>query len=166
LVELGYDPKLFWEQQIVWGDHDSFQHVNNVRYVRFVESARIHFLSQLGLRIGGESKAADMRNGKGISLILKSITVDYKRPVTYPDTLLMATMPSLIYPEGSEPSKGSPSRTTFSLNTVAYSYAQQSIVTKARDVTVWYDYSKQKKCDPGDEYWGVLQDMIARQTSS
>ena len=25
LLELGYDPTSFWEQQIVWGDHDSFQ---------------------------------------------------------------------------------------------------------------------------------------------
>ena len=25
LAELGYDPDSFWEQQIVWGDHDSFQ---------------------------------------------------------------------------------------------------------------------------------------------
>jgi hypothetical protein len=28
-----------------------------------------------------------MLRGKGVSLILKSISVDYKRPVTYPDTV-------------------------------------------------------------------------------
>lgn len=27
LTELGYDPTCFWEQKIVWGDHDSFQYV-------------------------------------------------------------------------------------------------------------------------------------------
>lgn len=26
LRELGYDPESFWEQPIVWGDHDSFQY--------------------------------------------------------------------------------------------------------------------------------------------
>ena len=25
LMKLGYDPTSFWEQPIVWGDHDSFQ---------------------------------------------------------------------------------------------------------------------------------------------
>jgi hypothetical protein len=25
LTEMGYDPTSFWEQPIVWGDHDSFQ---------------------------------------------------------------------------------------------------------------------------------------------
>ena len=25
LLEQGYDPESFWEQEIVWGDHDSFQ---------------------------------------------------------------------------------------------------------------------------------------------
>lgn len=25
LSELGFDPESFWEQQVVWGDHDSFQ---------------------------------------------------------------------------------------------------------------------------------------------
>lgn len=25
LMKLGYDPTSFWDQPIVWGDHDSFQ---------------------------------------------------------------------------------------------------------------------------------------------
>ncbi|KZT00600.1 uncharacterized protein LAESUDRAFT_764507 [Laetiporus sulphureus 93-53] len=28
MLELGYDPSSFWEQRIVWGDHDAFQSVN------------------------------------------------------------------------------------------------------------------------------------------
>ena len=27
LIELGFDPDSFWEQPVVWGDHDSFQYV-------------------------------------------------------------------------------------------------------------------------------------------
>ena len=27
LVGMGYDPTSFWEQPIVWGDHDAFQRV-------------------------------------------------------------------------------------------------------------------------------------------
>ncbi|KAI5895649.1 uncharacterized protein SCHCODRAFT_02619996, partial [Schizophyllum commune H4-8] len=32
LVDRGFDPDVLWTQKIVWGDLDSFQHVNNVRY--------------------------------------------------------------------------------------------------------------------------------------
>ncbi|KAL4244538.1 hypothetical protein ABKN59_010370 [Abortiporus biennis] len=93
LLSLGYDPASFWEQPVVWGDHDSFQHVNNVRYVRFFESGRIKWMMSLGEELGGEKKAQDMIKGRGISLILKSLSMNYKRPVTFPDTLLIAHKP-------------------------------------------------------------------------
>lgn len=41
----------------------------------------------LGREIGGPQKAKDMMSGKGVSLILKSVSLNYKRPVTYPDTV-------------------------------------------------------------------------------
>ncbi|TFK99113.1 Thioesterase/thiol ester dehydrase-isomerase [Pterulicium gracile] len=168
LIGKGYDPRLFWVQQVVWGDQDSFQHVNNTKYVRYIESARINFLRQLGLQLGGEKRAAAFVAGKGVSLILKSITVDFKHPVTFPDTLLLAMKPAPFYagkrtspssPELSSQSP-SPSRSAFTLKSVAYSYAQQQIVAEANDVTVWYDYDKLKKCDPGDEYWGAVHGMM------
>jgi acyl dehydratase len=36
---------------------------------------------------GGPNAAADMVSGRGIGLILKSIAVNFKRPVLYPDTV-------------------------------------------------------------------------------
>jgi len=41
----------------------------------------------LGEEMGGASKAKAMLNAQGISLILKSIDVQFRRPVTYPDTV-------------------------------------------------------------------------------
>lgn len=42
-------------------------------------------MSHLAKAAGGPSAVADMISGRGIGLILKSITVDFKRPVLYPD---------------------------------------------------------------------------------
>ena len=33
---------------VIWGDMDSFQHVNNVIYFRYFESARIQYFETLG----------------------------------------------------------------------------------------------------------------------
>ncbi|KDQ61925.1 hypothetical protein JAAARDRAFT_31417 [Jaapia argillacea MUCL 33604] len=162
LLELGYDLESFWEQKIVWGDHDSMQHVNNVRYLRFLESSRVHWMNSIAMELGGPQRASDMSKGKGVSLILKSITLNYKRPVTYPDTLLIAHKP--LPPPAPSPSHPPSSHshnahlTQFNLDAIAYSYAQRSIVLTSSSVLVWYDYDTLKKCDPGEEarkvVWG------------
>lgn len=54
----------------------------------------------------------------------------------------------------------SSSRTQFILAAAAYSYTQQAIVADSEGVFVWYDYDSLKKCDPGDDAWRVLKDMV------
>ncbi|KAI0050981.1 hypothetical protein FA95DRAFT_1555024 [Auriscalpium vulgare] len=162
LTEKGYDPTSFWEQHIVWGDHDAFQHVNNVRYVRFIESGRMQWITAVGRDLGGEQRAQDMINAKGISFILKSIDVKFRRPVRFPDTLLIGHKPTLHHSSSHATSTHATSshpplaRTQFYLHATAYSYAQQAIVADSTSVITWYDYDKLTKCDPGDENWAPV----------
>ena len=44
-------------------------------------------MMSLGDELGGPERAKAMINAQGVSLILKSIEVQYKRIVTYPDTV-------------------------------------------------------------------------------
>ncbi|GBE86682.1 hypothetical protein SCP_0905620 [Sparassis crispa] len=150
LLELGYDPSSFWEQHVVWGDHDAFQHVNNVRYVRFFESSRIQWMCSLGEELGGPDAVAAMLAGRGVSLILKSLSLHYKRPVVYPDTLLVAHGVHSAASERPLP------KTHFHLRGAIWSYAQRRIVTECDSVLVWYDYDKLAKCDPGPRTREVL----------
>lgn len=126
------------------------RHVNNVRYVRFFESGRIHWMRALGNELGGLAKADAMLKGKGVSLILKSLSVDYKYPVVFPDTLLVAHQPHLPQNSrnGAQPRQA---QTHFSLKGAMWSYAQRRIVTECDSVIVWYDYDKLAKCDPGEK---------------
>ncbi|EJF64420.1 Thioesterase/thiol ester dehydrase-isomerase [Dichomitus squalens LYAD-421 SS1] len=159
LAELGYDPESFWEQKVVWGDHDAFQHVNNVRYLRFLESGRIHWMHALGHELGGPAKAEQMTRGQGVSLILKSISIDYKAPVTFPDTLLVAHKPH-PGPAARNREPGTPARpakTHFFMAGAIWSYAQRRIVTESDSVLVWYDYDRLTKCDPGEEVKAAIQ---------
>ncbi|KAF8957109.1 HotDog domain-containing protein [Flammula alnicola] len=155
LWKAGLDPLSFWEQRIVWGDQDSFQHVNNVRYIRFFESARIKWMMSLGEELGGPVRAKAMISGQGVSLILKSIDVQFRRPVTYPDTLLIGYRPL--------PPATDHDTSTFHVAASAYSLAQKAFVAHSKEALVWYDYDRLKKCDPGERAKEVLRGRMSKE---
>lgn len=68
---------------VAWGEMDAFQHVNNVTYARWLESGRIAYFERLGL-------LARMR-AEGIGPILARLSIEYRRPVTFPDTVRVET---------------------------------------------------------------------------
>lgn len=66
---------------VMWGDMDAFQHVNNVVYIRYFETARIKYFDRM----------EGMQNFPGhVKPILASITGNYKRPIVYPDRLTIS----------------------------------------------------------------------------
>lgn len=69
------------EVPIAWGEMDSFGHVNNIVYFRWFESARIKYFDVVGFREGG---------GNGdIGPILASTHCRFRKPLEYPDTVLV-----------------------------------------------------------------------------
>ncbi len=66
---------------VLWGDQDAFQHVNNTVYLRWFESARIVYGERVGLTA--------LMKDQNIGPILASITCHYRRPITYPDVVLI-----------------------------------------------------------------------------
>ena len=71
------DYPIIHEQPIHWGEMDAFNHLNNVVYYRYAESARIIYLQALG-----------MFDGSMVTVLAQS-SCQYLRPVTYPETLLL-----------------------------------------------------------------------------
>jgi acyl-CoA thioester hydrolase len=66
---------------VLWGDQDAFGHVNNLRYMGWAETARVEYLVRIGL---WATLPPD-----GVGPILVAVSCDFKRPVTYPDTVLV-----------------------------------------------------------------------------
>jgi len=62
---------------IQWGDQDAFGHVNNTVYLRWFESARIFYGDRAGLS----------QPGQAVGPILAAISCNYRRQLTYPDTV-------------------------------------------------------------------------------
>ena len=64
---------------LAWGDMDAFQHVNNVMYFRYFESARIAYFERV--------QFMDVMQTTGVGPILASTQCRFKIPLSYPDTV-------------------------------------------------------------------------------
>ena len=82
------------ELPVNWGDMDAFNHVNNIIYLRWCESARIALFQQLWGKVA--VNMVDIMNSDGIGPILANFTIDYKNPVSYPNTVVIKTRISTI----------------------------------------------------------------------
>jgi acyl-CoA thioester hydrolase len=68
---------------VAWGDMDSFGHVNNIRFFKYFESARIKYFEETGF-------VNSMHHTK-IGPILASTSAKFIKPIVYPDTILIGT---------------------------------------------------------------------------
>src|SRR5262245_42386267 len=66
-------------QPVQWGEQDALGHVNHVHYFRWYETARIAYFLRIGLM--------DMHKAERIGPILASVANDYRRQLSYPDTV-------------------------------------------------------------------------------
>jgi acyl-CoA thioester hydrolase len=66
-------------QAVVWGDMDSYRHVNNTVYFRYFENARLEYFRRMGW--------FDFERETGIGPILASTHARFRRALTYPDTI-------------------------------------------------------------------------------
>ena len=66
-------------QPVQWGEQDPLGHVNHVTYFRWYETGRIVYFTKVGLM--------DLHKAERIGPILASVSNDYRRQITYPDTV-------------------------------------------------------------------------------
>jgi len=113
------------ESPVAWGEMDAYQHVNNVVYFRYFESARMAYFDQVGIN---ESMKID-----GIGPILASTQCRFKAPLTYPDKISIATCVSSL------------SEDRFTMKYYVKSHASGRVVAEGEGLVVFYDYSNNCK---------------------
>jgi len=113
------------EIPVAWGEMDAFQHVNNVAYIRYLESGRIAYLERTGMM---EEMAA-----QGIGPILASVSCKYRFPLTFPDRLLVGTRVGEI------------SADRCILQHRVVSTRHRKVAAEGEGVIVCYDYREQRK---------------------
>ncbi|WP_418357769.1 acyl-CoA thioesterase [Shewanella basaltis] len=94
---------------VAWGEMDALQHVNNAVYFKYFETARLDFFNQINL-------LADLKT-TGVGPVLSETNARFKRPLTFPDTIIVGTKISDITED------------RFVMHYTVFSQAQQAVTT-------------------------------------
>ncbi|MCL1095466.1 acyl-CoA thioesterase [Shewanella kaireitica] len=110
---------------VAWGEMDALQHVNNVVYFRYFETARIDFFNQINLLEDLQKTA--------IGPVISENQARYKRPVTFPDTLTVGVSISDINDD------------RFMMHYHVFSQTQQAVTTIGSSQVVMFNFKTGQK---------------------
>ncbi|KAH8927694.1 Thioesterase/thiol ester dehydrase-isomerase [Atractiella rhizophila] len=151
----GFDLRSAAEVQVHWGEQDVFRHINNAHYLRYLETGRVALMRSFLLEHRlPKQQSDDLLNATGLGFILAEITLKYRRPVTYPDSLVCFHKPSDIQKD------------RFKLQAILWSLQQRTVVTTSDCSIVGYDYRTLKKADFSPELATILQTLASAKKAS
>lgn len=138
MSDLLSDYPVIYETDIVWGEMDAFQHVNNVAYFRYFESARIHYFERTELM--------EVMQTTGIGPIVHSQSCRYRFPLTYPDHIRVGVrIPGL-------------GEDRFTMQYQLVSTRHQVVAATGEVLVVMFDYRRNQKTPLSD----LICDAIVR----
>tara|TARA_A100001015_G_scaffold289192_1_gene360802 strand:+ start:262 stop:645 length:384 start_codon:yes stop_codon:yes gene_type:complete len=121
---------------VQWGDMDAYQHVNNAVFLKWLETDRISFAREL--------------LPKYIEFIVAHISIDYLKPVTYPDNVCCESRIEKI------------GNTSVVVVTEIHSEEQKQVIAKAKSVLVNFDYNTNKSAPWDDQCRSILSDFLIK----
>jgi len=80
------------EIPVAWGEMDAFQHVNNVVYFRYFESARIAYFDAI--------EVMKVMEATGVGPILADTRCRFRIPLTFPDTVTVGARVGVLAAQG------------------------------------------------------------------
>ena len=122
---------------VAWGEMDALQHVNNVVYFRYFETARIDFFNQINL-------LEDLQK-TGVGPVISENNARYKRPVTCPDTVLVGVTISDIQAD------------RFMMHYNVFSQAQNALTTIGSSQVVMFNFKTGKKANLSEPLLAALK---------
>ncbi|HWA98015.1 MAG TPA: thioesterase family protein [Pirellulales bacterium] len=137
----GFPVAVRWPVQ--WGDQDAFGHVNNTVYFRWFETCRIEYLHRMGLD-------DSMLQQQQLGPILAAISCQYRRPVTFPDTVQIAGRVTRL------------GRSSLTMEHRLYSEAMQIVAAEGDSTIVVYDYGRAASAPIPDEMRKVIEQIEGR----
>jgi len=119
------------EQAVVWGDMDSYRHVNNTVYFRYFENARLEYFRRLGW--------FEYERETGIGPILAATQARFRKPLTYPDRIWITARVSDIGED------------RFTLEHRIVSEQLEDVATEGQGTIVTFHYAEGKKVPVPEE---------------
>lgn len=113
----------FYTLTVRWSDLDALGHVNNVQFLRYLESGRIAYCNDvLGLQF-----TPTMKQG----WILAEIRCTFHQQLMFPNTVEVATRSSRLGTRSGE------------LTAAIFKMGSNELILSSDAVMVWFDYEKQ-----------------------
>jgi len=128
--------------EVEWGDQDSFGHVNNTVYLKWCETARVVYLERTGMW--------PLIKNQGRGPIVASIACDFRRPVVFPDTVLVGARVSKI------------GRSSFRMEHSVVSVSQNAVVAESHSTLVFIEYEMGKSLPLPAEIRRAMEQLEGR----
>jgi acyl-CoA thioester hydrolase len=111
------------QQDLIWGDMDAFQHINNTVYFRYFENVRMAYFSA--------TLVNQYLQQHQIGPILGHTECRFLAPLTYPDTITLATRVSKLRNK------------RFTMEYVIFSQKLAKLVAEGSGEIIYFDYTQQ-----------------------
>lgn len=132
---------------VAWGDMDSFNHINNVKYLRYFESARVNLFRKFAEDYPDVQEIQKFMTTDGIGPIVRSVELAWRYPIKYPDTITVIHKVSDI------------SSDRFFLDGIVISHKAQKVAARIKECIVTVDYREGGvKAEIPDSVRKILQD--------
>ena len=115
--------KLELQLRIDWSDLDMYKHVNNISFMRYMQSGRVNFWEASGIY--------EMYENSNMGTMLVSTHCDFKKSLYYPGKAIVKTKLDFI------------KNSSFGLKHLILDETNE-ICAEGKDVVVCYDFDKDK----------------------
>ncbi|RYP08102.1 hypothetical protein DL764_002085 [Monosporascus ibericus] len=130
-LEQGYHEASMMEHGVVWADdQDPWGHIMNAGFPHYASACNFRLFESFEEHL--KDKFQDLMKARGIGVIVKTTTLDIKRPVSYPDSIIVANRIEQVKPD------------RYHVTTTMWSLRQQAPVAESNGWVVFFDYSKGK----------------------
>lgn len=117
--------------RIDWSELDSFGHINNLAILRYTQTARVHFMEEMGMM---RSKVE-----AGISPVLASTSCQFKKQLFYPGHVTVQSRIDQV------------NNTSFHIRHKVLDESRE-VVAEVHDVLVMFDFHKNVKLSIPQEF--------------
>lgn len=134
-------PEGFWHATPIekrWGDLDAMGHVNNAKYLTYLEHARIRYFDDVRLWDGHNAQRG---------MIMARVELDYKLPLTLAGAIVVYTRVTRLGSKSLDSQQ----------QIIRYSGDQAELAADARIVLVVYDYAKGQSAPIPDSWRAILR---------
>ena len=112
------------EIRIDWSELDALGHVNNLQIMKYVQSARVNYLEQVGI--------SQLHAEQHVGAILASIHTQFLKPLFYPGNVTIFSRLDYI------------KTSRFKIHYEIYN-DKNELAAEAQDILVFYDFDKKHK---------------------